>query len=155
MASRKRHRQHQQRQQRPELLAAQPLAGLGAVLRAGDAARHQQEGEHDVDRLVGGGMDQRGVGGDEDDLEQRGADDDVGRHFQEIDQRRHHDEAAADAHDRRQEADAGAEAEHRDDADEQLRGPEPHLQRQPVDPVVLAGLLQRRCRAAARGAAAH
>ena len=63
--------------------------------------------------------------------------------MQQVDQRRHHDEAAADAHDRRQEADAGAEREHRDDADEQLRGLEPHLQRQPVDPVVLAGFFAR------------
>ena len=85
-----------------------------------------------------GGVHERRVGRDEDDLEQRGADDDVGRHLQQIDQRRHHDEAAADAHDRRQEADAGAEAEHRDDADEELRGAEAHLQRQAVDPVVLA-----------------
>jgi hypothetical protein len=62
-ARRRRDGQHKQRQQRAQLLAAQLLPSLGAILRAGHAADHQAEGEHDVDRLVGGGVNDRGVGG--------------------------------------------------------------------------------------------
>ena len=68
----------------------------------------------------------------------------------QVDQRRHQDEAAADAEERAEEADADAEHHHRDHADIELRALEAHLEGQPVDPVVLAGLPERRRLAAPR-----
>ncbi len=67
-------------------------------------------------------------------------DDDIGRDAQEIDHRRHHDEAAADTHDRRQDADAEAKADHRNDAQIDLRFLEAHLQRQAMHPAVMTRL---------------
>ena len=53
-------------------------------------------------------------------------------------------------------ADAGAEAKDRNGADEELRRPEAHFQRQLVDPVVLSGLLEgRRCAGARPPHGAH
>ena len=91
---------------------------------------------------------------DEHDLKQRRADDDARRHAQEIDHRRDHNETTADAHDRRHEADKHADDDRRQYTDVKLRALEAHLERQPVDPGMLAGLARRQCNrpAAARGA---
>ena len=112
-------------------------------LPADDTGDHQHEGQNDIDGIVGRGLDDDGIGGHEDDLEQRGADDDIGRDAQEIDHCRHHDEAAADTHHRCQDADAEAECCDRDDAQIDLGFFEPHLQRQAMDPIVMARPLQR------------
>ena len=142
--------QHERGQQEAQLLALEASAGRGPELRADDAADDQQHRQHDIDRLVLHGLQQRRHCRHEDDLEQRGADDDAGRHAQQVDHGRHHDEAAADAHDRRHEADEGADHRRRDGADVELRAVKAHLERQAVHPAVLAGLA---CRSMPVGAA--
>ncbi len=146
------HAEHHQREQRAQLLAAQLLSGAHAELAADDAADHEQEGKHDVERVIERRVQQGDDGGDEDDLKDRRADDDIGRHAQQIDQRRHHDEAAADAEERGEQADQAADHERRDGADIEARARKAHLERQAVDPVVLAWLCapRRSCRLAAR-----
>src|SRR5215210_4787129 len=43
-------------EQGTKLLAAQLLPGAGAILRAGNAADHERDSEHDVDRMVQRGL---------------------------------------------------------------------------------------------------
>jgi hypothetical protein len=86
--------------------------------------------------MVGGGVDDGRVRHGDECQHHGGADHDAGRHAEKIDQRGHQQEAAADAHDGADEADEESDGPDRDDRDIDLRGLEPHLQRQPVDPHV-------------------
>ena len=126
----------------PKLLAAQPLAGARPILRADHAADHQKHGEHNIDRLVRRRLNDRRISGDKNDLKQRCADYHIGRNPQKIDHRRHHDESAANAHYRGQKPDERAEPDDRDGGDIELGDFEAQLQRQPVNPVMLARLLE-------------
>src|SRR5690606_21604002 len=67
------------------------------------------------------------------------ADHNVGGNLEQVNQRRHHDEAAAHAHDGGEKADSGTYRQDGNDADEELRGAEAHLERQSMNPVVLTG----------------
>ena len=92
--------QNQEGKQRAHLVAADVLPDARAELRPDDAADHQDDRQHRVDRIVGERVEHGRHGHGGDDLDERGADDDVGRNAQEVDERRHHDEAAADAEER-------------------------------------------------------
>jgi hypothetical protein len=130
-------RQHHDRQQDAQLLGLEVGAKPRADLRAHDAADQKQDRQDHVHGEVRRGVHQRGETGDEDDLEQRRAHHDLRRHAQEVDHRGHHDEAAAHAHDGGQDAHEEAHQQRRDDRDIEPRGPEPHLERQRVDPCPL------------------
>ena len=137
-------RQHQEAEQQPQPLAAHVLSGARAELRADHAADHEDQRQHRVDQVVGGGVHHRRRRHGDQRQHHRGADHGRGRHPQEIDQHRHQQEAAADAHDGADEADDEADRPDRDGRDVDLRALEPHLQRQPVDPGVRAAAPRRR-----------
>ena len=76
-------------------------------------------------------------GGYEDDLKQRGADHNLGWHPEKVDHCGHHDEAASDPHDCGKDANHEADEDWWNDRDIEAGHPEPHLERQSVNPIVV------------------
>ncbi len=116
---------------------AQIGAGPAAELGTDDAAGDQEQREDDVDGMRVEGMEEAGQAGDEGELKERGADDDAGRHADQIDHRRDEDEAAADAQAGGEQPDEHARHERHERRDVEPRLGEAHLERQPVQPIML------------------
>ena len=109
------------------MLAADLLSRPRAKLRPGHAADHQDQRQHDVDQMVGNGVQQGGECHGDQGQHHGGANHRGGWDPQQIDHDRDQDEAAADAHHRADKADDDADNDDRNHRQIDLGTLEPHF----------------------------